>query len=101
MNILIYLFCILIILSSSLIIITIVDKRDVIFGKKKINVINCDCEELNTNHSARISHKLRCPIFRKLNKNLTTKEFMISEGFPNEKDFDWPSISQNKNDILH
>lgn len=58
--------------------------------KKKI--ISCGCSELATWHPARIAHKMKCPIFRKLNPDLTVKEFLKDEGFPTNADQDWPHI---------
>ena len=56
------------------------------------DIISCNCPELATWHPGRIKHKLQCPIFRKLNPNLTITEFMEREGFPGEGPEKWPEI---------
>jgi hypothetical protein len=53
---------------------------------------SCGCPDLVTWHPGQIKHKLYCPIFRKLNPNLTLKEFYKYEGFPNKEDEEWPKI---------
>ena len=60
-------------------------------GPKKI--ISCGCPDLATAHSGRIAHKLKCPIFRKYNPDLTVKKFMKGEEFSIEKDQEWPSLN--------
>lgn len=58
---------------------------------------SCGCDALMTWHGGRIEHKRVCPIFRKLNPNLTVKEFMKYEGFPvkDAKDVPWPSLDSS------
>lgn len=51
---------------------------------------SCECTDLMTSHQGRIEHKLKCPIFRKLNPNLTVKQFMNHEGFPTNGEMEWP-----------
>ncbi len=54
--------------------------------------ISCQCPELATWHPGRVQHKMTCPIFRKLNPNLTVKQFLKYEGFPIDDDEEWPEL---------
>ncbi|SNW62333.1 Hypothetical protein ORPV_429 [Orpheovirus IHUMI-LCC2] len=56
-------------------------------------VKSCGCAELQTDHMGRIQHKLYCPIFRELNKDLLLKDFMEYEGFPMKENVDWPKLN--------
>ncbi len=53
---------------------------------------SCDCPELATWHGGQVQHKLKCPIFCGLNPSLTVKQFLEYEGFPTDKDQEWPSL---------
>jgi hypothetical protein len=55
--------------------------------------ISCGCYELQTSHPGRVQHKLRCPIFRKLNPNLTIQQFLKFEGFPSDQYENWPELN--------
>jgi hypothetical protein len=47
-----------------------------------------------TSHPGQIEHKLTCPIFRKLNPDLTVRDFMTNEGFPTKTDSPWPPVKE-------
>lgn len=53
---------------------------------------SCGCPDLVTWHPGQIEHMKKCPIFRKLNPNLTMKQFLNYEGFPINKDQEWPPL---------
>jgi len=59
-----------------------------------IKVISCNCKVLSSpGHMNHITHKILCPIFRKLNPHISYEQFMRSEGFPGTIDCTWPIIN--------
>ena len=56
-------------------------------------IYSCRCRELATWHMGQIEHKLKCPVFRRLNPSLTVKQFYRKEGFDVQKDSPWPDTS--------
>nr|WQM86810.1 hypothetical protein [Marseillevirus cajuinensis] len=61
-------------------------------NKEPFQVVSCGCPELATSHPGRVEHKMRCSVFRSLNPELTMKKFLEFEGFPTDKDIEWPKL---------
>lgn len=57
-----------------------------------LDITSCGCPELATSHPGRIQHKMTCSVFRSLNPGLTVKKFLEHEGFPTDKDSEWPKL---------
>ncbi|BAU80282.1 hypothetical protein A9K97_gp069 [Tokyovirus A1] len=57
-----------------------------------LDIVSCGCPDLATSHPGRIKHKMTCSVFRSLNPGLTVKQFLEHEGFPTDKDSEWPKL---------
>lgn len=54
----------------------------------------CDCDKSKLDNKTKIQHNLLCDKFRKLNPDLTVKEFLETEGIVTDRDFNWPTVQQ-------
>jgi|WetSurMetagenome_2_1015567.scaffolds.fasta_scaffold845212_2 hypothetical protein len=59
-------------------------------------IIKCDCV-LETDHQGMIEHNLQCPIFRSRNPGLKLYQYMDSEGLSIQETTDWPPLQTNAN----